>query len=142
MTILVLIEVCNFDLYCPVRVVHTRPSGCRYTDHPLPGGSAKNRSSAVDFGHRRSIEGEIDRQQSIEGEKGKKKKRKRRKKKKTPRHPRRCAVVARGLPTPARRCRPWVVGDFSPARGERSRRRSAYRAQLGMVWYAGTERYA
>ncbi|RWW27194.1 hypothetical protein GW17_00008385 [Ensete ventricosum] len=38
----------------------------------------KNRPSAIDFNHRRSIEGEIDRRRSIEGEKGKKKKKKRR----------------------------------------------------------------
>ncbi|RWV85260.1 hypothetical protein GW17_00052959 [Ensete ventricosum] len=56
--------------------------------------------STVGFSRRRSIEGEIDRRQSIEGEKGKKKKkkRKRRKKKKrrTSRRPRPHAVAARG----------------------------------------------
>ncbi|RRT74287.1 hypothetical protein B296_00021136, partial [Ensete ventricosum] len=36
----------------------------------------KNQLSAVDFNCRRSIEGEIDRRRSIEGEKGKKKKKK------------------------------------------------------------------
>ncbi|RWV97090.1 hypothetical protein GW17_00040149, partial [Ensete ventricosum] len=35
---------------------------------PVPGGSAKNRPSAVDFGRRQPIEGEIDRRRSIEGE--------------------------------------------------------------------------
>ncbi|RWW11353.1 hypothetical protein GW17_00025043 [Ensete ventricosum] len=51
----------QFDLYCPVRVVHIGSSGYRYVDCPLPGSTTK-----------------IDRQQLIEGEKGKKKKRKRR----------------------------------------------------------------
>ncbi|RWW89554.1 hypothetical protein BHE74_00001495 [Ensete ventricosum] len=62
----------------------------------------QNRSSAVDFGRRRSIE----------GEKGKnKKKRKKRKKKRRGRIPR---VVLARVPSPP-------AGDFSPARGERSR---------------------
>ncbi|RWW12297.1 hypothetical protein GW17_00024043 [Ensete ventricosum] len=34
--------------------------GYRYADRSLPGGTTKNRSSAVDFGRRRPIEGEID----------------------------------------------------------------------------------
>ncbi|RZR95513.1 hypothetical protein BHM03_00024364 [Ensete ventricosum] len=48
--------VYNFDLYRPVRAVHTGPPGYRYADRPLPGGSVKNRLSAVDFGPRRPIE--------------------------------------------------------------------------------------
>ncbi|RWW31247.1 hypothetical protein GW17_00004137, partial [Ensete ventricosum] len=49
---------------------------------PVVGRYHQNRPSVVNFGCRRSIEGEIDRRGSIEGEKGKKKnKRKRRKKK-------------------------------------------------------------
>ncbi|RRT50743.1 hypothetical protein B296_00029242 [Ensete ventricosum] len=65
--------------------------GCRYADRPLPGGSTKIRSSAVDFGrwrpiegeinYRRPIEGEIDRRRSVEREKGKKKKKRKRRKK-------------------------------------------------------------
>ncbi|RWV78153.1 hypothetical protein GW17_00060924 [Ensete ventricosum] len=58
------------------------PFRCRYADRLLPDVSAKNRPSMVDFGHRRSIEGEIDHRRLIKGEKGKKKKRKRRKKEK------------------------------------------------------------
>ncbi|RWW61284.1 hypothetical protein BHE74_00031666, partial [Ensete ventricosum] len=95
--------------------------------------------SAVDFGYRRSIEGEIDRRRSIEEEKGKKK-RKRIKKKRRRKNtsPARCrgprvacvpsplagclrAVVACGLP--ARRRRPRIArnrGRFFP----RARRRS------------------
>ncbi|RZS13007.1 hypothetical protein BHM03_00044534 [Ensete ventricosum] len=42
--------------------------GYRYADRPLPGGSVKNRPSAVDFGRQRSIEEEIDRRRSIERE--------------------------------------------------------------------------
>ncbi|RZR92124.1 hypothetical protein BHM03_00020377 [Ensete ventricosum] len=38
----------------------------------------QNRPLMVDFGHRQSIEGEIDRRRSIEGEKGKKKKKRKR----------------------------------------------------------------
>ncbi|RWW12406.1 hypothetical protein GW17_00023925 [Ensete ventricosum] len=55
-------------------------------------GTAKNQLSAIDFGHRRPIEEEIDRRRpieeeidrwrSIEGEKGKKKKKKKRKRRK------------------------------------------------------------
>ncbi|RRT32060.1 hypothetical protein B296_00042663 [Ensete ventricosum] len=70
----VLTKVFHTDLYRPYRAVRTGPLGYRYADRPLLGGTAK-----IDC--RRSIEGEIDRQWSIEGEKGKKKKRKRRKKK-------------------------------------------------------------
>ncbi|RWW18111.1 hypothetical protein GW17_00017918 [Ensete ventricosum] len=82
----------RYGRYIPVRqvrAVHTGRPGYRYADRPLPGGSAKNRLSAIDFGCRRpieeeidcqrSIEREIDRRRSIEEEKGKKK-RKRRKK--------------------------------------------------------------
>ncbi|RWW05402.1 hypothetical protein GW17_00031324 [Ensete ventricosum] len=103
---MVLTKICNFD-----RAVHTGPLGCRYVDRLLPGGSAKNRPSTVDFGRRGSIEGEIDRGRSIEREKGKKKKkRKRRKKEKrrkknlAPTHgPCSCIVAARWPPAPARR---------------------------------------
>ncbi|RZR83747.1 hypothetical protein BHM03_00010443, partial [Ensete ventricosum] len=84
----------------------------RYVDRSLPGGSIKNRSSAVDFGcwrpieeeidRRRSIKREIDRRQSIEEEKGKKKRKRIKKKKRgrkntsLARRPRPPAVVARG----------------------------------------------
>ncbi|RWW39493.1 hypothetical protein BHE74_00055179, partial [Ensete ventricosum] len=54
--------------------------GYQFADRSLPGGTAKNRSLAIDFCRRRPIEGEIDRR-PIEEEKGQKKKRKRRKKK-------------------------------------------------------------
>ncbi|RZR91937.1 hypothetical protein BHM03_00020178 [Ensete ventricosum] len=50
----------------------------------------QNQSSMVDFGRRWSIEGEIDRQRLIEGEKGKKKKKKRRR---TPRVVLACALT-------------------------------------------------
>ncbi|RWW71009.1 hypothetical protein BHE74_00021290 [Ensete ventricosum] len=68
----------------------------------------------------------------LKGEKGKNKKRKKKKKKRKEekkeylsltRGPHPCAVAARGSPAPARRCRPRVAGAFSPAQGERSRRR-------------------
>ncbi|RWW42985.1 hypothetical protein BHE74_00051411, partial [Ensete ventricosum] len=104
-------EVCNFDLYRPVRVVHTGPPGYRYADCPLPGGFVKNRPSTVDFGCRRlieeeidlrrSIEREIDRRRSIEEEKGKKK----RKRKKKEEGKKEClASVSSSL---ACRRRPW-----------------------------------
>ncbi|RWW07657.1 hypothetical protein GW17_00028951 [Ensete ventricosum] len=64
-TLRCLVSVCNFDLYRPVRAVHTGSPGYRYADRPLPGGTAKNRPLTVDFGHRRPIEGEIDRRRSI-----------------------------------------------------------------------------
>ncbi|RWW69203.1 hypothetical protein BHE74_00023221 [Ensete ventricosum] len=82
-------NVCNFDLYCPVWAAHTGPSSCRYVDRPLPGSSAKNRPSAVDFDRRRSIEGEINRRCSIEQEKGKKKKKKKKKRKRRKKEKRR-----------------------------------------------------
>ncbi|RWW24688.1 hypothetical protein GW17_00011021 [Ensete ventricosum] len=81
----------------------------------------------------RQLKGEINRRRSTEREKGnKKKKRKKKKKKKkkrkeekkeyllSARGPRPCA--ARRSPAPERRRRPRVVGAFSPAHGERSRR--------------------
>ncbi|RWW87433.1 hypothetical protein BHE74_00003747 [Ensete ventricosum] len=84
----------------------------RYVDRSLPGGSIKNRSSAVDFGcwrpieeeidRRRSIKREIDRRQSIEEEKGKKKRKRIKKKKRgrkntsLARRPRPPAVASRG----------------------------------------------
>ncbi|RWW61967.1 hypothetical protein BHE74_00030931 [Ensete ventricosum] len=46
------IKVCNFDLYRPVRAVHIGPLGYWYADCPLPSGTAKKRSSAIDFGRR------------------------------------------------------------------------------------------
>ncbi|RWW87750.1 hypothetical protein BHE74_00003401 [Ensete ventricosum] len=113
-------KVCNFDLYRPVWAVHTCPSGYRYADRLLPGGSAKNRPSTVDFDRRRPIEEEIDRRQSIEREidrrrlieeeKGKKKRKRRKKKRRIPR-------LRRGslfLPREETEC--------LPLRGERSRR--------------------
>ncbi|RZS17652.1 hypothetical protein BHM03_00049818, partial [Ensete ventricosum] len=33
-------KVCNFDVYRPVRAVHTGPPGCRYANRPLPGSVA------------------------------------------------------------------------------------------------------
>ncbi|RWW36560.1 hypothetical protein BHE74_00058404, partial [Ensete ventricosum] len=79
-------KVCNFDLYRSVQAVHTGPSGYRYVDRPLSGGSVKNRPS-------------------IEEEKGKKRKRKkkRRGEERIPhqRRPRPPAVAAHG--SPARR---------------------------------------
>ncbi|RZS07928.1 hypothetical protein BHM03_00038845 [Ensete ventricosum] len=85
------------------RAVHIGSSGCRYVDYLLSSGTVKNRSSAVDFGRRRSIEGEIG---SIEGEKGKKKKRKRRKKKRR-RKP--SVVLAHASSLPLRRRHPRVA---------------------------------
>ncbi|RWW82304.1 hypothetical protein BHE74_00009241 [Ensete ventricosum] len=75
----VLTKVCNFILYRPVRAVHTGPPGYRYTDRPLPGGSVKNRPSAIDFGRRWPIKEEIERRRSIKEEKGKKKRKRKRK---------------------------------------------------------------
>ncbi|RWW57107.1 hypothetical protein BHE74_00036128 [Ensete ventricosum] len=116
-------KVCNFDLYRPVWVVHTGPSGYRYADRPLLGGSIKNRLLAIDFGRWRpieeeidrwrSIEREIDRRRPIEEEKGKKKRKRKKKKKRgrkntlSVRHPRLPAVAARGSPAAA--------AAFSPA---------------------------
>ncbi|RWV89352.1 hypothetical protein GW17_00048500 [Ensete ventricosum] len=89
-------EVFHTDLYRPYQAVCTGPPGYRYVDHLLSGGTVK-----------------IDRRRSIEGEKGKKKKKRKRRKKKKRRRRIPRAVAAHGS----------LMGDFSPARGERSRRR-------------------
>ncbi|RWW16453.1 hypothetical protein GW17_00019666 [Ensete ventricosum] len=85
--------------------------GCWYADRSLSSGTAKNRSSAVDFGRQRPIEGEIE----------KKKRRKRKKKKRRRRKP--SAVLARVPSSPVGRTH-TVIGRalslaFSPARGEK-----------------------
>ncbi|RWW33819.1 hypothetical protein GW17_00001451 [Ensete ventricosum] len=90
----------------------TGPPGCRYADHLLPGGTAKNRPSAVDFGRQRPIEGEIG---SIEREQGKKKKRKRRKKKRRKRKPSVVIASAPSPPSATRRRRASALAR-SPAR--------------------------
>ncbi|RZR76435.1 hypothetical protein BHM03_00001183 [Ensete ventricosum] len=82
--------------------------GCRYADRPLPGGSTKNRPSAVDF----------DRQRLIEREKGRKKKKRKKKKKKEKRRkktyrPR--AVLARAPSSLACRRHPWVANSRAPS---------------------------
>ncbi|RWW15687.1 hypothetical protein GW17_00020468 [Ensete ventricosum] len=61
---------------------------------PATGRYHQNRPLTVDFGHRQSIEGEIDRRRLIEGEKRKKKKKRKRRKKKRRRRIAR-AVLAR-----------------------------------------------
>ncbi|RWW11670.1 hypothetical protein GW17_00024704 [Ensete ventricosum] len=66
-------DVCNFDLYRPVRAVHTGPPCYRYADRPLPAVPSK-------IGRRRPILKEIDCRRSIEQEKGKKKRKKKKKK--------------------------------------------------------------
>ncbi|RWV82370.1 hypothetical protein GW17_00056135 [Ensete ventricosum] len=94
----------------PYHPVRTGPTADRYVDRPLPGGTTKIgrrrlisavggrfRLSVVDFDCRRSIEGEIDCQWSIEEGKGKKKRKRRKKKKRrsTSRRPRLHALAAR-----------------------------------------------
>ncbi|RWW02268.1 hypothetical protein GW17_00034656 [Ensete ventricosum] len=63
-----------------------------------------NRPSMVDFGHWRSIKGEIDYRRSIEEEKGKRKKKKKKKRKRRNKKKR-------------RRRNTSPVGDFSPRAG-------------------------
>ncbi|RZS00040.1 hypothetical protein BHM03_00029709, partial [Ensete ventricosum] len=107
-------KVGNFDLYRPIRAVHTGPPGYRYADHPLPGGTTK-----------------IDRRRSIKREKGKKKKkkkkkkRKKRKKKKRRRRKKKTsiphAILARTSSLPA--CRPRAIlahGRFFSRVGRRN----------------------
>ncbi|RWW06248.1 hypothetical protein GW17_00030434 [Ensete ventricosum] len=105
----------------------------RCADRPLPGSSAKNRSSAVDFSRRRPIEEEIDRRWSIEEEKGKKKREKKEEKKeylvgmpssptcrRRPRvayAPRPLFLSREALSSPTYRCRPWVSCAPSPSTG-------------------------
>ncbi|RZR92087.1 hypothetical protein BHM03_00020336, partial [Ensete ventricosum] len=84
-----------------------------YADHPVAGDTAK-------IDHRRPIEGEINRRQSIEGEKGKtKKKRKRRKKKKRRRSTSVPRIVLARAPSP-----PSLASDFSPTQGDRTSTRA------------------
>ncbi|RWW55701.1 hypothetical protein BHE74_00037667, partial [Ensete ventricosum] len=119
MILCVLTRVCNFDLYCPVRAVHTGPPSYRYADRLLPGGTAKNRPSTVDFGRRRSIEKAIDRRRSIEEEKEKEEEEEKKKKEEEKKEYR--AVLARTPSLPAGRSR--AVAAFRlRTRGERSRR--------------------
>ncbi|RWW30044.1 hypothetical protein GW17_00005392, partial [Ensete ventricosum] len=106
-------KVCNFDLYRPVRAVHTGPPGYRYADRSLPDGFVKNRPSTVDFGRRRPIKEEIDHRQSIEEEKGKKK-RKRKKKKEGKKE-----YLARLSSPPASRLRAVVACSRSFSRARR-----------------------
>ncbi|RWW02498.1 hypothetical protein GW17_00034411 [Ensete ventricosum] len=90
------------------------------------------RPSAVNFGCRWSIEGEIDRRRSIEGEKGKKKrKRKRRKKKKKRRRRKKNAsfsrvILARMSSSPA--------GDSSPACGDGTSPRGGRKIEAASPW--------
>ncbi|RWW20434.1 hypothetical protein GW17_00015459 [Ensete ventricosum] len=128
-------KVFHTDLYRPYRVVCTSPLGYRYVDCPLSGGIAK-------IDHRRSIEGE-------RGKKKKKRKRRMRKEEKKKEYlassspvRRRCPRVARAPPTPSPAGRPRAVvalaRDFSPTRGERSRRpgfnRDLHEPALTLSW--------
>ncbi|RWW86427.1 hypothetical protein BHE74_00004797 [Ensete ventricosum] len=106
---------------------------CRNADLPLSGGTAKNRSSAVDFcrwqpiegeiDRRRSIEGEIDLRRLIEGEKGKKKKKMKRKKREKRRRrnntwrPR--VVLACAPSSPASAFSPMRGDETSPCAGRK-----------------------
>ncbi|RWV86512.1 hypothetical protein GW17_00051587, partial [Ensete ventricosum] len=131
-------KVCNFDLYRLVRVAHTGLPGCRYADRPLPSGSVKNRSLAVDFGRRRPVLKEIDRRRSIEEEKGKKK-RKRKKEEEGNKEYLASAILARLLSPPAGcphavAARGSPATAFSPARGDRSRRRKGQAKRFIGAW--------
>ncbi|RRT48089.1 hypothetical protein B296_00047266, partial [Ensete ventricosum] len=94
----------------------------RYRAVPLKSAvGSRFRLSVIDFGCRRSNEGEIDYRRSIEEEKGRKKKRKRRKKKKrrsTSHRPRPRAACAPSPPRVARNPSPHA-GDFCPRAGRR-----------------------
>ncbi|RWW49387.1 hypothetical protein BHE74_00044461 [Ensete ventricosum] len=136
----VLIKVCNFDLYRPVWAVHIGPTGYRYTNHPLSGGTIKNRPLAVDFGHRWSIEGEIDRRQSIStvgsrlrekltvGDRLREKKGRRGKEEEEKKSYPHAVLATRGSFARCRRPRPRALFlprkemERLPAQGERSRR--------------------
>ncbi|RWV99985.1 hypothetical protein GW17_00037077, partial [Ensete ventricosum] len=116
------------------RLVHTDPTADRYTDRPLPGGTAKIdrqrlisavggrfRLSAIDFDRQRSIDGEIDHWQSTEEGKGKRRRGQKERSTWPPSSPARCprkymaAVLAYTLPTRPR-C-PRVDRETSPPVG-------------------------
>ncbi|RZR99163.1 hypothetical protein BHM03_00028663 [Ensete ventricosum] len=120
-------KVCNFDLYRPVWAVHTGPPGYRYADRPLPGGSVKNRPSAVDFGRRRPIEEEIDRRRSIEEEKGKKKRKRKKEKEEGKKE-----YLARAPSLPACCRRPRVACALSG---------TGPISVPTIYWYTGTDRW-
>ncbi|RWW50352.1 hypothetical protein BHE74_00043408, partial [Ensete ventricosum] len=110
---------------CRAVAVHFDHRRLLLGDRPLPGGTAKIdhwrsisavgsrfRPSAVEaagFDRRRSIEGEINRRWSIEGEKGKNKKRRRRKKKMI--HTSFPRAILDRTPSPSS-----PIGDSSPSR--------------------------
>ncbi|RWW25505.1 hypothetical protein GW17_00010152 [Ensete ventricosum] len=117
----------------PVRTDKSNLAG-RYQTIPLKLAiDNRFRLSAVNFGHRQTIKGEIDRWRSIEEEKGKRKKKKKKKKKK---RKRRKKKRRKRNTSPARPSCPWVTHEpsppasprrpqatFLPTQGERSRRR-------------------
>ncbi|RWV95414.1 hypothetical protein GW17_00041964 [Ensete ventricosum] len=115
------IEATSLRRY-PYRPIHTGPAADRYTDRPLPGGTAKigrRRSiSAVDGRFPPSIV-DFSRLRSIEEEKGKNKKRKRRRRRRgeVPRVALAalCPGVAHESSSPAP-----PAGDFSPHAGRRN----------------------
>ncbi|RWW02918.1 hypothetical protein GW17_00033968 [Ensete ventricosum] len=123
-------QVCNFDLYRPVRAVHTvrqviSTRTARY--RVVPSKIDRRRPIEEEIDRRRSIEREIDRRRSIKEEKGKKK-RKRKKRRGEERIPRPHAVLARLQSSPAGQPRPRLLflpheeTERLPSREDRSRR--------------------
>ncbi|RWW30098.1 hypothetical protein GW17_00005349 [Ensete ventricosum] len=117
-------KVCNFDLYRPIRAVHTGPPGYRYADHPVPLKIDRRQSISI-VGDRLkkklTVSGRLRKKKGRR--RGKEKKKKRRRKNTSPsRRPCPPAVVARGSPA--------AVFSFAreterlPMRGERLRRRT------------------
>ncbi|RWW03285.1 hypothetical protein GW17_00033568 [Ensete ventricosum] len=103
------------------RAVHIGPSGCRYANRLLPGGTAKNRPLTVDFGRRWSIStvsGRL-REKSTIGSRLREKKGRRRRGKEEKR--REEENLAPSSPAHRRRPRPRIVAARMPSQGERPR---------------------
>ncbi|RWW00037.1 hypothetical protein GW17_00037027 [Ensete ventricosum] len=68
--LIVLVKVCNFDLYRPVLAVHTGPPGYRCADRPLPRGSVNRlkKKSTVGGRLRKKREEEEEKKKKIRGE--------------------------------------------------------------------------
>ncbi|RZR82407.1 hypothetical protein BHM03_00008815, partial [Ensete ventricosum] len=127
-------KVCNFDLYRPVRAVHTGPPGYRYADRlrsiSAVGGRSKKKSIVDDRSKKKSIVGSRLREKLTVGSRLRKKKGRRRGKEKKRRGeeriPRSHAVLACPPSLPAGRPQPLFLPreetECLPAQGERSRR--------------------
>ncbi|RWW21069.1 hypothetical protein GW17_00014786 [Ensete ventricosum] len=127
-------KVCNFDLYRPIRAVHTGPPGYRYVDRPLPGGSVKKSTVGGRLREKLTIGGRLRKKKGRRRGKEKKKRGEERIPACAPSFPACCrrSLVACAPSPPAGRPRPRPLflpreeTERLPARGDRSRRQCSY----------------